>query len=110
MLDCSHATHRCDLVFPVAPPLASQSSARLRRWIDIFLDRLLLAHDRHGPCLVCSPILYGDLFRALGLVLWSAPATRKKERLKFDEMGPGPGSGPQQRPSSAAIAMDKIDK
>src|SRR5207247_9440497 len=73
------------------------------------LGRSLLVHNCHGPRLVCSPILYGDLCRIVGVLLRIGPAERKKEGIERDKMGSDAGPS-SQCSSSAAIAMDKIGK
>ena len=111
LLDRAYAANRRHLVFRrgIATSLASESWAGVRRGTSIFLDRSLVAHNCHGPRLVCSPILYGDLCRIVGVLLRIAPAERKKEGIERDKMGSDAGPG-SQCSSSAAIAMDKIGK
>ena len=90
--------------------MASESASRLRRRADIFLDRILVAYDRHCPWLVCSRVLHGDLFRDLDVVLRSAATTVEQEALTGrQQVGPNACPG-QKRRSAGAVAVDKIDK
>ena len=90
--------------------MASKPPSRLRRGPDIFLDRILLAHDGHRSRLVCSSVLHGDLFRDLGVVLRSAAATCRQEALSSrKQMGPDARSSPKHG-APCAVAVDEIDK
>src|SRR3954452_14830413 len=90
LLDCAHATDGRNLVSrrKIAPSLDSQSGARLRHWIDLFLDGSVVAHHGHGPGLVRYAILHGDLFRGVGVVLWIASAATNSAGKDRHEMGP----------------------
>src|SRR5207244_6348751 len=107
----SHSAHSGNFVFMAsfASFLGSLSPALVRRWAGFFLDRSLLAYNCHRAPLVCSRILHGDLFRALGMVLRFGPTTRNKRGTAFNQMGPDVSPG---RPGQAttAIIMDEIDK
>ena len=88
--------------------MASKFASRLCRRPDIFLDRILLAHDRHRSWLVCSSVLHGDLFCNLGLVLRSATATSKQEATtRRNQMGPDAHPSPHHR-NPHTIAMHAI--
>jgi hypothetical protein len=49
--------------------LAARSPPRIRRRSELFLDLLFLADDGLGARMVRSTILFGSLFRDLGMVL-----------------------------------------
>src|SRR5947209_7339693 len=111
LLGSAHAAHLSSLVSTrgVATRLDSKSRPWLRRWADVFLDRFLLVNNCHGSRLVCPPILYGDLHRALGLVLRIAQATGDATQIRHDEMGSDAGASSEYS-SFAAIGVDKIHK
>ena len=81
LLDCADPADRCDLVLRdgVTSWLASKLASWLRRWPDVFLDRILLAHDGHRSGLVRPGILHGDLLRVVGVVLRPRAATSRKK-------------------------------
>src|SRR5580765_7205469 len=90
--------------------VASKTASRLRRRPDVLLGRVLLAHDGHRSRLVCSSVLHGNLFRDLGVVLWSAAATsRQKAITRCKQMGPDARSSPKHG-ASRTIPVDEIDE
>ena len=89
--------------------MASEPASGLRRRADIFLDRILLAHDGHRPWLVRSSVLHGNLSCDLGMVLRPCAATTKNKPRNREQMGSDAGPGSEFR-SLGATAMDKFDK
>ena len=112
LLDRVDPAYRRNLVLRrgVTLSVAPKPASRLRRWPDVLLGRVLLAHDGHRSRLVCPSVLHGDLFRDLGVVLRFVAATSGQEAITCRKQ-----MGPDARPSSnhrgsRAIAVDKIDK
>src|SRR5439155_2428726 len=65
-------SHRGDLFFrrTSETTVAAGPWTWLRRWPDVFLDQFFLADNSHRARLVRFAILYGDLLRPVGRILW----------------------------------------
>src|SRR4051794_40454107 len=112
LLGRAYPACRCNLVFrpDVTLFVASKPASRLCRRPNVLLDRILVAHDGHRSRVVCPSVLYGDLFRDLGVVLWLAAATRRQGATSWcKQMGSHAHAG-SKHGGSSTIAMDKIDE